>query len=216
MATALVEIPATKLDSTAAEFLVRHLCALHSLPFEQPPAGTHVLAVGGSLAISRITVLEETDPTAAPLHPAALAVEDEDWRLRSAIDLLNRSGHDEPEVDCVRRALALLVEEKSEREEAPLPVDRGECLIKFMAQACHYAQDHIDDPRAWEKHERPHLLQCTGHMIACFLAQNTVDGGEGVDSNIIDKELEAHPMKTELEWERIMRKLIGDLGGLKN
>lgn len=93
-----------------------------------------------------------------------------------------------------------------------------------MAKACHYAQSHIDDKEVWANTEadREYLLQCTSFQMACFFAQNTVDGengenGEnGVEWEIVIKELVKRPMKSEKQWEKILNKIAKELGGWKD
>jgi hypothetical protein len=86
-----------------------------------------------------------------------------------------------------------------------------------MAQACHYAQSHIDDREAWENTQsnREHLLQCTSFQMACFFAQNTNDGHEGVDWDFLMPELRAWPMKSEYQWLKIINDRAIELGGWK-
>lgn len=97
-------------------------------------------------------------------------------------------------------------------------------LLDFMAKACHYAQEHVGDPQAWPKNmqEREQLLQCTSYQMACFFAQNTIDGGNGVELDVVLKELAACKtnkhgimMKSIAEWKRIIQKLVNGLGGWK-
>lgn len=91
-------------------------------------------------------------------------------------------------------------------------------LINFLAKSCHYAQEHIDDADAWDISfsNRENLLQCVSYQVACFLAQNTVKGDNGVGWEIVIDDLVTHPMKSEKEWKNIINTLIKDLGGLKN
>lgn len=81
-------------------------------------------------------------------------------------------------------------------------------LVDFLAQACHFAQEHIDDPEAWslegDESSREVQLECTSFMAACFLSQNTVRGSEGVEWSVIIKELVEHPMKSIDEWRVIL------------
>jgi hypothetical protein len=90
-------------------------------------------------------------------------------------------------------------------------------LIKFLAKNCYYAQEHIDDTQAWDIDEdsRENRLQCVSFSVACFLSQNTVDGVDGVEWDVIINELVEHPMKSEKEWTRIIKKKVKELGGLK-
>jgi len=90
-------------------------------------------------------------------------------------------------------------------------------LVTFMAKACHYAQEHIDDPAAWPTSsvDREDFLQCVSYQMACFFAQNTVLGGAGVDWDVVIKELTEHPKKSEKEWKKILNKIAKKLGGWK-
>lgn len=92
-------------------------------------------------------------------------------------------------------------------KKAPLPA--------ILAKACMYAQEHIDDPQAWPSDETPRTerLQCVSYQMACFLAQNTRAGHEGVEWEIILPELVAHPMKTEKEWLKILNHKAAIFGG---
>ncbi|MCG3778261.1 MAG: hypothetical protein JW388_0974 [Nitrospira sp.] len=91
-------------------------------------------------------------------------------------------------------------------------------LVTFMAKACHYAEAmHIDDNSAWstDPAHREAYLQCVSYQMACFFAQNTPLGNEGVDWNVVLAELVALPMKTEKQWERILNRVAKKLGGWK-
>lgn len=90
-------------------------------------------------------------------------------------------------------------------------------LLSFMAKACHYAQEHIDDEEAWPigEVEREDYLQCVSYQMACFLAQNTVFGYNGVESDVVLKELAEHPMKSERQWTTILEGIVLRLGGWK-
>lgn len=88
-------------------------------------------------------------------------------------------------------------------------------LIEFMGKACHYAQEYICCDVAWsqDKDDREYLLQCTSYQMACFLAQNTVHGNEGVDWNIIIDKLSEPGVKSATEWEDILMTHVIELGG---
>lgn len=90
-------------------------------------------------------------------------------------------------------------------------------LLSFMAKACHYAQEHIDDEEAWPigEVEREDYLQCVSYQMACFLAQNTVFGYNGVESDVVLKELAERPMKSESQWTTILEGIVLRLGGWK-
>lgn len=89
-------------------------------------------------------------------------------------------------------------------------------LVEFLAQACHYAQAHIDDNEAWSTQEadREHLLQCTSFQVACFLAHNTVYGDGGVDWSVVIEELVQYPMKSIESWKSILDDKVKEYGGL--
>lgn len=91
-------------------------------------------------------------------------------------------------------------------------------LLDFMADACHYAQEHIDDPAAWptDKYDREEYLQCVSHQMACFLSQNTKHGHNGVETAVVLGPLCEYPMKSAEEWKSILEKEVNDLGGWKN
>ncbi len=90
-------------------------------------------------------------------------------------------------------------------------------LVTMMAQACHYAQSHIDDKDAWSISEKVRLpmLECVSFQMACFLAQNTKDGDSGVCRDVVIDELIAHPAKTEEQWAGILNRIAEELGGWK-
>jgi len=95
-------------------------------------------------------------------------------------------------------------------------------LLDFMANACYYAQSHCGDPEAWEGVDRDYLLQCTSYQMACFLAQNTVEGCNGVEWEIVmddlgDDTLDEDGMmcKSVDEWKKILGGLVEELGGWK-
>lgn len=87
-----------------------------------------------------------------------------------------------------------------------------------MAQACHYAQSHIDDPEAWsmKTDNREEWLQCTSFQIACFLSQNTVRGRNGVDWDVVLQPLIEHPCKSVKEWEKILQDEVDTLEGWRD
>ena len=108
------------------------------------------------------------------------------------------------------------------RKEYGNTMKKHEQLLDFMAKACHYAQEHVGCPDAWSKTgaEREQLLQCTSFQMACFLAQNTVDGRNGVEWEIviaplISSKLDKNGMmaKSVEQWKKILNKIVIELGG---
>ena len=88
-------------------------------------------------------------------------------------------------------------------------------LLDFLANACYYAQEHIDDPHAWSKDrsDREQWLGCVSYQVACFLSQNTVKGDEGVDWDVVITELTDPVMKSRSHWRKIIQKKVKELGG---
>ena len=95
-------------------------------------------------------------------------------------------------------------------------------LQEMIAKACHYAQEHVGCPDAWptDESERECLLEVTSFQVACFLAQNTVYGHEGVGWEIVIAELtdptvnkQGMMVKSETEWLTIINGLAKEFGG---
>lgn len=96
--------------------------------------------------------------------------------------------------------------------------------IEFLAEMCSYAQSHCGDPDAWplDIQKREELLQCTSYQVACFLAQNTVLGYDGVDwcvaiDELTDTKLDKNGMmkKSVKQWTKILNRLVKEHGGMK-
>ena len=101
-------------------------------------------------------------------------------------------------------------------------------LVEFMAKACYYAQENCGDPETWSTNieDREEYFQCVSYQIACFLAQNTVEGHGGVDWDIIlpclvevniniNGDRSITMVKSIKEWKKILNKLAKELGGWK-
>lgn len=91
-------------------------------------------------------------------------------------------------------------------------------LVTMMAKACHYAQEYIDDSDAWSAaaEDREKYFTCVSYQMACFFAQNTKNGKNGVESNVVLFDLIETPMKNEQEWTQILNRIAKELGGWKN
>jgi hypothetical protein len=102
-------------------------------------------------------------------------------------------------------------------------------LLDFLANLCHFAQEHISDPDAWSTNptKRQELLEPTSYSVACFLAQNTVNGHEGVELEIVLDHLAHVPshsirkhngmyLTSKEQWIDIINDLVHDLGGWKD
>lgn len=86
-------------------------------------------------------------------------------------------------------------------------------LIDYLAKTCEYAQEHLDDSCTTYE-QRYSLLEVTSYTVACFLAQNTVAGSDGVEFDIVLEELATSPPKKAEEWKLIIGKIAEELGEL--
>ena len=103
-------------------------------------------------------------------------------------------------------------------------MEKSEQLVDFMAKACSYAQEHCGDPDAWsiDLPTRIQLLQCVSYQMACFFAQNTVKGTNGVEWEVVlesiistKKNKSGLMIKSVEEWKKILNKIAKELGGWK-
>jgi hypothetical protein len=86
----------------------------------------------------------------------------------------------------------------------------------ILSKMCHYSQDNIraEDmvDGEFEKPEnqrfRASCLACTSYAVACFIAQNTVAGHSGVESDIVLEELVEGNVKSIEEWEVIIQEVV--------
>lgn len=90
-------------------------------------------------------------------------------------------------------------------------------LPMMLARMCYYAQEHIDDKEVWDtsKDARRKRLECVSYAVACFLAENTVTGPEGVEHDVVLRKLVKHPKKSLSKWLEIINKAAAVLGGWK-
>lgn len=90
-------------------------------------------------------------------------------------------------------------------------------LINTCAEICCFAQDHSGDQDAWGPRNSPdlhYMMQHTSYTIACFLAQNTKDGSEGVEWEIVLDQL-CGPVLDLEQWKTIFENLVEEFGGPK-
>ena len=88
-------------------------------------------------------------------------------------------------------------------------------LISMVASMCSYAQEHWVDQWAHRTAQwKEESMAATSYAVACFLAQNTVYGEEGVGWEVVLPELVGKPM-TAAQWRKIIGSLVRQLGGLK-
>jgi hypothetical protein len=85
-------------------------------------------------------------------------------------------------------------------------------LIELCADICYYAQEHSNDEECWgprgtsELHDR---MEHTSFVIACFLAQNTKHGNDGVGWEIVVEDL-AGPLLDHKQWSEKITALVDE------
>lgn len=96
-----------------------------------------------------------------------------------------------------------------------LTLNDEESLVNTIAVICQLAQDHVRD--SWNSYGElvgsiDAMMEPTSYMVACLLAQNTVDGEGGVDWDVVHNKLVYEPLKKE-QWQFIAKKIIKKFGG---
>jgi hypothetical protein len=83
-------------------------------------------------------------------------------------------------------------------------------LVPFLAQMCAYAQEHVNDADAWpiDPASRSSYFSCTSYQVACFIAQNTIFGSDGVEADVVLDQLIQRPAKTESEWRIVLQPIV--------
>jgi hypothetical protein len=74
-----------------------------------------------------------------------------------------------------------------------------EQLIYIIASICIYAQSHSSDEDAWDRQNLHDKMEHVSYVVACFLAQNTKLGNNGVEFDVVLNDL-CGPVLTEQEW----------------
>jgi hypothetical protein len=92
-----------------------------------------------------------------------------------------------------------------EEEEDKMSKDS---LIDIIAKICYYAQDHsrLDEPKRSTKKLRKQM-EHVSHVVSCFLAQNTLKGQGGVETEIVLREL-CGTVLNENEWKQKITELV--------
>lgn len=88
-------------------------------------------------------------------------------------------------------------------------------LGHILACACHVAQEHVSDPQAWNHSNLETYMTCVDYQVACFLAQNTINGYHGVECGVVMEELCSMPPWSIEQWEEIIDRRAKDYGGWK-
>ncbi len=97
-------------------------------------------------------------------------------------------------------------------------------LLEMLARICYHAQENICDPyfHSTEFCDRESAFLATSYVVACLLAQNTVNGYGGVESEIVLNQLiditeneDGLMLKSLEEWEDIIKINVESFGGFK-
>jgi hypothetical protein len=90
-------------------------------------------------------------------------------------------------------------------------------LIDICAEMCFFAQSHSADEEAWGPRKSAKLdnwMQHTSFVVACWIAQNTVLGSDGVDWEVVQNDL-CGEVKDLDTWKQIITNLVDEFGGCK-
>jgi hypothetical protein len=85
-------------------------------------------------------------------------------------------------------------------------------LVDICAKICYYAQGHSEDEDAWgprNSSELFNMLQHTSFTVACFIAQNTEEGRDGVEWEVVQDKL-IGPVLNLDAWREVIREVIDD------
>ena len=117
--------------------------------------------------------------------------------------LVFRGGH---EVDLAKTPLP---------EPLPKPPPQSLSLGDILAKICYLAQGHVSGPNAWSQSpdDRQQYLAATSYTVSCFLAQYTVDGVNGVEWDVVLKDLVGRTVDENI-WGSRLDRIIEGLGGV--
>lgn len=90
-------------------------------------------------------------------------------------------------------------------------------LVDICAEMCFFAQSHSADQEAWGPRKSAKLdnwMQHTSFVVACWLAQNTVLGSDGVEWEVVQDDL-CGEVKDLDTWKQIITNLVDEFGGCK-
>jgi hypothetical protein len=97
-------------------------------------------------------------------------------------------------------------------------------LLQMLARICYHAQETLCDPElnSTDICDRGHAFLATSYVIACFLAEYTVDGHYGVETEIVlDYLVDTTESTNGLiltsidKWKDIITNIVNSYGGFK-
>lgn len=119
---------------------------------------------------------------------------------------------DTPGWDLQRKEL-IVIRDRPESDRIT-PESKDLMLLEFLANLCHYSQTSPHMSGAGSVADEDYLMDLVSYQVACFLANYTVEGGHGVESDIVLSELTGP--RRSLQWWRIrLRRLAKSYGGWK-
>ena len=83
-------------------------------------------------------------------------------------------------------------------------------LVELCAKICFFAQEHSGDGDAWGPRCSDilyRMMEHTSFVVSCFIAQNAKFGSEGVEWEIVVKEL-AGPLLSYDKWLKVIEEKV--------
>jgi len=89
-------------------------------------------------------------------------------------------------------------------------------LLDFLVNLCYYSQNapQLGIEAELEAEDAEYWLSLVSYQVACFLANYTVEGSGGVESDVILADL-VERRRSERWWRARMRRLVTSYGGWK-
>lgn len=94
------------------------------------------------------------------------------------------------------------------------PESRNTMLLEFLVNLCVYSQKSPQMSRAGSVEDEDYLMAIVSYQVACFLANYTVDGSDGVEPDIVFADLTG-PDRSHNWWRSRLRKLAKSYNGWK-
>lgn len=83
-----------------------------------------------------------------------------------------------------------------------------EDLVQTCVDICYYAQEHSKDwDRVEQRIDLDYAMEHVSYVIACFIAQNTKGGQNGVDWDVVHKHLYG-PVLTYQQWRDVITQAV--------
>lgn len=87
-------------------------------------------------------------------------------------------------------------------------------LIRIIAEVCSYGSNHFDDEWRKEGDSFGIAMEAVSMAVACFLAQNTKLGSDGVEWEVVYEDLIKSSWSDPMEkWIDLATKLVDEFSG---